>query len=83
MYNFTKHLKLLTACKDCCNTHIHVYNRVKQNDEVSREQRVNYESKLDNIQHYAFMSKAMGIKVEERYRSEESELKNEYNQTCI
>jgi len=42
------------------------YSRVKQNDEVGREQKVNYKSKLDIIQHYAFMPEDMGIKSGER-----------------
>lgn len=42
------------------------YNRVKQNDEVGREKKDSYKSKLDNIQHYAFMPEDMGIKDRER-----------------
>jgi hypothetical protein len=42
------------------------YSRVKQNDEVGRETKGSYKSKLNNIQHYAFMRKDMGIKAEEK-----------------
>jgi len=44
-----------------------IYIRVKQNDEVGREQKVSYKSKLDNIQHYTFMPQDMGIKATEKY----------------
>lgn len=47
------------------------YNRVKQNDEVGREKKVSYKSKLDNIQHYAFMPGDMGIKARERCRGKD------------
>ena len=46
------------------------YNRVKQNDEVGRREKKTYKSKLDGIQHYAFMQENMGIKAEERCRDE-------------
>lgn len=53
------------------------YDRVKQNDEVGREKKVSYKSKLDDIQHYAFMPEDMGIKAEEKYRSEKSNISEE------
>jgi len=42
-------------------------NRIKQNDEVGRKKKVGYKSKVEEIQHYAFMPEDMGIKAEERY----------------
>jgi len=48
------------------------YNRVKQNDEVGREMKVSYKSKLNSIQHYAFMPEDMGIKVGERCRDKDN-----------
>lgn len=39
------------------------FKKVKQNDEVGREQKASYQPKLDTIQHYAFMPEDMGMKV--------------------
>jgi hypothetical protein len=44
------------------------YEKVKQNDEVGRTSKQSYVSRLDNIQHYAFMPEDMGIKAEKRCR---------------
>ena len=51
-----------------------IYKRVKQNDEVGREKKVRYKSKLDNIQHYAFMPQNMGIKAKERRREKDDSI---------
>jgi len=47
------------------------YDRVKQNDEINMERKVNYMPKLDQIRHYAFMSEDVGLKPVKRHRGVE------------